>query len=121
MKIIKTINDIIEINSDYPFHFMEHLKEEFMLLYEALGDEENLFDFTLPEDLAFCVFQEGDGVKSVCIRQFDLEFAEKFHVEQVTFYRIGIRSNDEVTIYYSLKGMAPDEDENWLEEQAEFR
>ncbi|MBS4212435.1 hypothetical protein [Neobacillus rhizophilus] len=120
MKTIKSINDITEINSDYPFHFMEHLKQEFMELYEVLGDGEKLFEFNVPTELAFCVLQKNDGVKGLCRSPFDLEFVERFHVEQVTFYRIGVRFNDEVAIYYSLKGLHSQEDEDWLEEQSEW-
>jgi hypothetical protein len=119
MKRISSINDIIEIDSDYPYQFIEHLKEEFMLLYESLGDTEKLFEFSLPEEFAFCVFQQGDIVNSICINLFDLEFVERFHVEQVTFYRIGVRSNGEVTIYYSLKDFCIPSDKEWLEDHAE--
>ena len=120
MKLIRSINDIIEINSDYPFHFMEHLKQEFMVFYDALCDGEKLFDFQVPNEFAFGVLQKDDVVKELCDSPFDLEYVEKFHVEQVTFYRIGIRSNDEIAVYYSLKGLHSHEDEEWLEEQSEW-
>jgi hypothetical protein len=120
MKIIRSINDIIEINEDYPFQFMEYIKQEFIELYEVLEDGETLFDFSLPEEFAFYVFQEGDGIKNLCDSPFILEFIERFHVEQVTFYRIGARFNDEMVNYYSLKGLHSQQDEEWLEEQAKW-
>ena len=47
MKKISSIKDLIEINLDCHYQFMEHLKEEFMLLYEAIGGEAKIFDFSL--------------------------------------------------------------------------
>jgi len=43
-----------------------------------------------------------------------------FTWNKIIFYRIGVRFNDEVAIYYSLKGFHTLEEEEWLEEQAGY-
>jgi hypothetical protein len=120
MKTINTIYDLYELVTLYPLQFMDFLKQEFMELFNLLGDGEELNDFNVPTDLAFSVLQISDELKGLVSSPFDLEFVERFHVEQITIYRVGIRFNDEIAIYYTLKGFHTPEEEEWLDEQIEW-
>lgn len=119
MKLIKTFNDLREIELEFVDEFIMFLAQEFWEIFDALRGNERFTDFIAPEEHAFYVFQKGDDVLKVIDKPLDLEYVERFHVEQVSIYRIGIRVFDEVRVYYSMDGVHDPAVDNWLKQHEE--
>lgn len=122
MKIIQSLNDIefLKATRRIPLPMIQYIEKEFLDRFEASNSEEELFAFRLPMNEAMILLEKDDDVLAEINHPFDLEYVERIKEGDISFYRIAIRFDPEIRVYYSLVGTYDDETEEWLNEQARY-
>ena len=133
MRVIKTFEDLelLEntgvLNEDY----LQWIKDYFLQLFEALGrNGETLDQFRLGWLEGFVlVLEEGDNLRDLSLFGLNpeddgllgapLEYVEKYELESITFYRIGILMDNECMMtFFSELGVHDEEIEDYLAEES---
>jgi len=133
VRVIKTFEDVelLEntkvLNEDY----LQWIKDYFLQLFEALGrNGETLDQFRLGWLEGFLLLlEEGDNLRDMShfglnpeddgLLGVPLEYVEKYELESITFYRIGILMDNECMMtFFSEVDVHDEEIEDYLAEEA---
>ncbi len=122
MKLIQALNDIewLKAKNALPISIIEAIEQDFLTLFEAEGDGENVLTFRLPSQQALILLEAGDNVLGMANDPIHLEYVEKLEQGQIEFYRIAKRIEHDFQLIYTLVGVHDEETEQWLIEQAEW-
>ncbi|MDN4492148.1 hypothetical protein [Ureibacillus aquaedulcis] len=119
MKIIQCISDIEYLKSEnkLPKPLINEIEQDLLAIYEAEPDDVYLLNFRLPLVQALFIFEAGDNVLAILNDPFTREYVEEITVDDVKYYRCGLRKGLSMQLYYSLKNIHNEETEEWLSEQ----
>ncbi|MCP1143659.1 hypothetical protein [Lysinibacillus endophyticus] len=123
MRIIQCLSDIEYLRTlgYLPNLFIKEIEQDFLGIYEAENhDNIYLLNYRLPLVQALFVFENGDDVIGRFSDPFALEFVEKVEIDEVAYYRCGLRKGPFIQLYYSLVNSHNAKIEEWLREQAEW-
>lgn len=121
MKIIQCLSDIELLKADLLLPLRAAMEKDFLGLYESLNDDNTyLLNFRLPLVQALFVLEKGDDVIGLFNDPFALEFVEKMTIDEIDYYRCGLRKGPFIQLYYSLVNSHNAEIEEWLREHAEW-
>ncbi|MEL4024035.1 hypothetical protein [Lysinibacillus endophyticus] len=123
MRIIQCFSDLEYLRSEnrLPMEFIKEIEHDFLGLYEAENEDgAYLLNFRLPLVQALFVFEKGDDVIGRLSEPYDLEFVEKVGIDEIAYYRCGLRKDPFIQLYYSLVNTHNAVIEEWLREHSEW-
>lgn len=123
MKIIQTLNDVewLKAENVVPKELIAVIEEDFLTLYEASGQDDELVIFRLPDQEAIVLLEKGDKVlERLELIAMDLEYVERHKIGQIEFYRMAKRIEHEFQLIYTLVGIHSEDAEQFLQEHAEW-
>ena len=123
MKVIQTLNDLewLKASNNVPRELVQAIEQDFLLLFEAESECDDVLTFRLPNQEALILLELGDDVIGMFEQSFmDLEYVERHKQDNVSFFRLAKRSDHQFQLMYSQEGTLHEETENWLKEHANW-
>lgn len=120
MKEILTFADLktIEAAGVFPQQFLNYIEREWLGLYEAYSEDEDLKEFSLAEHDRQVLLEYGDQVPKDLST---IEYVELVQLDGLELYRMySMETEGKGTLYYSVVGTLDEETERFLKEQAEW-
>lgn len=121
MKIIQTLNDIewLKATNAAPKEMIQTIQKDFLMLFEAESDCEDVLRFRLTYDEALILLEKNDDVLGMFDPSIiDLEYVERHKQGNVSFFRLAKRSEHQFQLMYSKVGSHALSTEEWLQEHA---
>lgn len=117
MKVIQTLADVqaLERDEHLPSFYIEEIKNQFLLWYEAENEGEEIKDFSLPSYACICHFNHSNDGRMLQNYVNDIEYVDIERMDGVKYFRIGIMQDHQMSIIYFLEGTLPYRTEKWLE------
>lgn|SRR5690625_5102891 len=117
MKVIRTLADIHSLKDEerLPNFYVKEIYHQFLGSYEAVGNNEEIEDFSLP--LHACIYHFNDVNDWRMLQDLleNIEYVDTEVVDDMKYFRIGIMQDHEISVIYFLKGTLPYKIEKWLE------
>src|SRR5699024_1662287 len=92
MKVIQTFADVqaLERDEHLPSFYIDEIKNQFRLWYEAENEGEEIEDFSLPSWACIYHFNDVEDAKMLesCVN--DIEYVETERIDGMKYFRIGI-------------------------------
>ncbi|RYG71219.1 hypothetical protein EU245_14800 [Lentibacillus lipolyticus] len=123
MKVIQTLNDLewLKATQAEPEGLVQAIEQDFLLLFEAESECDDVLTFRLPNQEALILLESGDDVRGMFEQSFmDLEYVERHKEGEISFFRLAKRTEHQFQLLYSEEGTHDEETENWLAEHAEW-
>lgn len=117
MKVIQTLADVqaLERDEHLPSFYMEEIKNQFCLWYEAENEGEEIEDFSLPSWACIYHFNDVEDARMLESYVDDIEYVETERMDGMKYFRIGIMQDHQLSVIYFLEGTLPYRTEKWLE------
>jgi len=98
MKVIQTMNDIeyMKASSLFPTSLLTIVERDFLLFYEAEGNDEEVTEFQLPNHQALLIAENEEDVHEVTRNPLDIEYIE----QEQQHFKIGKRNDQEIQFVY---------------------
>jgi hypothetical protein len=103
MKRIQRLKDFKTIEGEFSKELVGYLEEEFFGLYEYLSNGEKVEDFILPSYQAMIILEEEEELNQLIQNSMELEFMEEDYLKEIVILRIGMRSWDDIQLFYYKK------------------
>lgn len=116
MKLIRTMADVHALKAEehLPSFYIEEIKNQFLMWYEAENEGESVDDFSLLHDSCIYHFDEEEDMHLIMDCIADVEYVEVENIEGKNYFRIGLMQDHQLTIIYFLEGTLPRRIEVWL-------
>ncbi|WP_409482400.1 hypothetical protein ACKW6F_18855 [Bacillus safensis] len=114
---IQTMADVhaLEADEHLPPFYVEVVKNQFLIWYEAESEGESLDKFSLPSYSCIYHFDKEEDMKVLIDCMSALEFVDVEKVEGRKYFRIGLMQDHQMSIIYFLERTLPRKTERWLE------
>jgi len=118
MKRIRTLAEIetIQETSKINHFYIETLKSEFVRWFEAEGAGESMDTFELSGGSSIYHLEDTKDSSFIADNILSIEYVDVGEKEDLTYFRIGLMNDHEMSIIYFIKGTLGDEIEQWLKE-----
>lgn len=103
MKKIQRLKDFKTIEGEFSKELVKYLEEEFFGLYEYLSNGEKVEDFILPSYQAMIILEKEEELNQLIQNSMELEFMEEDYLKEMVILRIGMRSWDDIQLFYYKK------------------
>lgn len=103
MKKIQRLKDFKTIEGELSKELVKYLEEEFFGLYEYLSNGEKVEDFILPSYQAMIILEKEEELNQLIQNSMELEFMEEVYLKEMVILRIGMRSWDDIQLFYYKK------------------
>jgi|GEM_PF-5323124 hypothetical protein len=103
MKKIQRLKDFKTIEGELSKELVKYLEEEFFGLYEYLSNGEKVEDFILPSYQAMIILEKEEELNQLIQNSMELEFMEEDYLKEMVILRIGMRSWDDIQLFYYKK------------------
>ncbi|TCS82125.1 hypothetical protein [Tepidibacillus fermentans] len=103
MKKIQRLKDFKTIGGELSKELVKYLEEEFFGLYEYLSNGEKVEDFILPSYQAMIILEKEEELNQLIQNSMELEFMEEDYLKEMVILRIGMRSWDDIQLFYYKK------------------
>ena len=117
MKVIQTMVDVraLEKVERLPPFYLEEIKKQFLMWYEAENDDEDIENFYLPSYACIYHFNHENDLRMLQNYLNDIEYVDTERINGIKYFRIGMMQDHQVSIIYFLESTLPFKTEKWLE------
>lgn len=114
---IQTMADVhaLVVDEHLPSFYIEEIKNQFVIWYEAENDGEALHDFSLPAHSCIYHFDRKEDMQMLIEDLNAMEYVDVEEIDGQKYFRIGLMQDHQMSIIYFLKGTLPRKTEQWLE------
>ncbi|MEI3610187.1 hypothetical protein [Pseudogracilibacillus sp. SO10305] len=118
---IQTMADIqaLQKNKDLPSFYIEEIKYQFSMWYEADNDGESLYEFCLPPYSCIYHFDKATDINVFTALWNEIEYVDVEKINGQKYFRIGIMHDHEMSIIYALEKTLPRRIGQLLESEGE--
>jgi len=116
---IQTMADIqaLQQNKKLPSFYVEEIKYQFSMWYEAEHDGESLHEFYLPPYSCIYHFDKTDDINVFTELLNKIEYVDVEKVNGRKYFRIGFMEDNEMSVVYLLEKTLPEKIEQLLESE----
>jgi hypothetical protein len=114
---IQTKADVhaLEADGHLPSFYVEEVKNQFLIWYEAENGGETLDEFILPPYSCIYHFDKEEDIQMLIDYMNVIEYVDVEKTNGQKFFRIGLMQDHQMSIIYFLEGTLPRKAERWLE------
>ncbi|GAA4067324.1 hypothetical protein [Amphibacillus indicireducens] len=114
---IQTMADVhaLEADEQLPSLYVEEIKNQFLIWYEAENEGESLDEFSLPSYSCIYHFDREEDMQVLIDHMNALEFVDVEKIEGQKYFRIGLMQDHQMSLIYFLERTLPRKTERWLE------
>src|SRR5699024_2411385 len=105
----------LEADEHLTSFYVEEVKNQFLIWYEAENEGESLDEFSLQPYSCIYHFDKEEDMQMLIDYMNALEFVDVERADGKKYFRIGLMQDHQMSIIYFLEGTLPRKTEHWLE------
>ena len=121
MRRIQKMVDVhaLKMEKHLPSFYVEEIKNQFLMWYEAENECESLKEFCLSNHSCIYHFDKKEDIQMLVDYIDDVEYVEvEENVAGQKYFRIGFMQDHHMSIIYFLEGTLPRRIERWLAKES---